>query len=111
MILGALLGLAGGAIQVFYWEIIEAIRPRGSAVAALGWLWTVEGTFGAVGNTLGGYISDHYSPRWCLAATTIATACGLIIITIGKSRLTAADRIPTVEGDTAAIGDLVSPED
>ena len=111
MILGALLGLAGGANQVFYWEITEAIRPRGSAVAAFGWLWTVEGTFGAVGNTIGGYISDHYSPRWCLAATTIATACGLIIITIGKSRLTDADRIPTVEGDTAAIGDLVSPED
>lgn len=110
MILGALLGLANGGLQVFYWEITEAIRPRGSAVAALGWLWTVEGTFGAIGNTIGGYIADHYSPKWCLAATTIAVACGLIIINVGKARLQAADGIPTVERDTAAIADLVYPE-
>ena len=29
IIAGAFLGLVGGAIQVFYWEVMEAIRPQG----------------------------------------------------------------------------------
>ena len=109
LVVGAI-GLANGGQQVFYWEITEAVRPRGTAVAALGWLWTVEGTCAALGETLGGYVADHYSPRWCLAATTIAVAIGLFIITVGKNLLAAADKIPTKEEDTEALGDVLSSE-
>jgi predicted MFS family arabinose efflux permease len=106
----AILGVINGAQHVFYWEITEAVRPRGSAVAALGWLWTVEGSFTAVGNTLGGYVSDHFSPRWCLASATVAIGVGLIIIWTGKNVLRAADCIPTPAEDTEAIGDVISAE-
>ena len=106
----AFIGLVNGGLQVFYWEITEAVRPRGSAVAALGWLWTVEGSFAALGETSGGYISEHFSPRYCLATTSIAIAIGLVVINLGKNRLKAADRIPTPEADTEAIGDVVSAE-
>ena len=50
IIAGALLGLVGGAIQVFYWEVMEAIRPQGSPTAMMGWLWTVEGTLMSMGS-------------------------------------------------------------
>ena len=39
---GAFMGLVGGAIQVFYWEVMEAVRPQGSPTGMMGWLWTIE---------------------------------------------------------------------
>ncbi|MEI8065813.1 MAG: MFS transporter [Actinomycetes bacterium] len=110
MLVVAFIGLVNGGLHVFYWEITEAVRPRGSAVAALGWLWTVEGTCAALGQAAGGFISQNYSPRWCLGATTIAISIGLVVINLGKGRLKAADRIPTKESDTEALGDVVSSE-
>ncbi|MFM8632292.1 MAG: MFS transporter, partial [Candidatus Nanopelagicus sp.] len=71
IIVTAAMSLVAGGSQVFYLEISEAVRPKGTAVAALGWLWTVEGTFAAIGTALGGFISEHYSPRYCLALTTV----------------------------------------
>jgi len=62
---GAALGLVGGAIQVFYWEVMEAVRPKGSQTAALGWLWSVEGSLMALGSALGGYLSETFSPTTC----------------------------------------------
>ena len=94
--------MAGG-LQVFYLEISEAVRPKGTAVAALGWLWTVEGTFSAIGSALGGFISEHFSPRYCLASTTICVGIGLLIMTLGQNLLKAADRIPDSKSDEAAL--------
>ena len=104
-IAGALLGLCGGAIQVFYWEVMEAVRPQGSATGALGWLWTIEGSMMALGSALGGWISQEISPRVCLAITTTAIGIGVIIINVGKERLKAADRIPTDGEDLEAMRD------
>lgn len=101
----ALLGLFGGAIQVFYWEVMEAIRPKGSPTAMMGWLWTVEGTLMSIGSAAGGVISDHLSPTLALWITTACIGIGYIILTIGKSRLQAADRIPTEEEDLEAMKD------
>lgn len=97
------ISLMSGAMQVFYWEITEAVRPKGSAVAALGWLWSVEGTCTALGVTLGGFISDHYSPKYTLAITTLAIGAGLLVINVGKNILKQADRIPTKEEDELAM--------
>jgi predicted MFS family arabinose efflux permease len=98
-----LMSLMAGGLQVFYLEISEAVRPKGTAVAALGWLWTVEGTFSAIGSALGGFISEHFSPRYCLASTTVCVGIGLLIMTLGQTLLKAADRIPDSKSDEAAI--------
>ena len=102
---GALLGLLGGAIMVFYWEVMEAIRPKGSPTAMMGWLWTVEGTLMSIGSAAGGVISEKLSPTIALCITTACIGIGYIILTIGKSRLSAADRIPTAEEDLEAMKD------
>jgi MFS family permease len=105
IVAGAALGLVGGAIQVFYWEVMEAIRPQGSPTAMMGWLWTVEGTLMSIGSTAGGIISEHRSPTLALSITTFCIGAGYLILTAGKSRLAAADRIPTPEEDLAAMED------
>ena len=103
MIVTAVMSLMAGGLQVFYLEISEAVRPKGTAVAALGWLWTVEGTFASLGAALGGFISEHYSPRYCLALTTICVGIGYLIMRGGANLLKAADRIPTEEEATDAL--------
>jgi len=103
IIVTAAMSLVAGGSQVFYLEISEAVRPKGTAVAALGWLWTVEGTFAAIGTALGGFISEHYSPRYCLALTTVCVGIGYIVIRMGSGLLKAADRTPTEQEDTEAM--------
>lgn len=105
IIAAAFLGFVGGAIQVFYWEVMEAIRPQGSPTGMMGWLWTVEGTLMSFGSMFGGAISENQSPAFALGITSFCIGAGLLILTIGKSRLAAADRIPTVDEDLAAMKD------
>jgi len=105
IIAGAFLGLVGGAIQVFYWEVMEAIRPQGSPTAMMGWLWTVEGTLMSMGSVAGGVISEKASPSIALGITTACIGIGYVILGIGKTRLQAADRIPTPEEDLQAMRD------
>jgi MFS family permease len=100
---GAFLGFVGGAIQVFYWEVMEAVRPKGSQTAALGWLWSVEGSFMALGAALGGYLSEMFSPRLVLATTSVCIGIGFIVLTLGRNRLKEADRIPEAEEDLEAM--------
>jgi MFS family permease len=101
-IAGAFLGFIGGAVQVFYWEVMEAVRPKGSAVSYMAWLWTVEGSVMSLGAALGGIISESISPQFCLALTAVFIGLGNIVLTIGKKRLRAANRIPTDEEDLNA---------
>ena len=108
-LVGAFIGLCGGALQVFYWEVMEAVRPRGSATAAMGWLWTVEGSLAALGSAVGGWISKAFSPQICLGITTISTGCGLAIIALGRNRLLAAKALPSHEDDLLAMEDNASP--
>ncbi|MBC7463254.1 MAG: MFS transporter [Actinobacteria bacterium] len=104
-LVGAFLGIAGGAIQVFYWEVMEAVRPKGSATGALGWLWTIEGSMMALGSAVGGLIAKEISPRVCLAITSICIGLGVVIINLGKARLSEANRIPTDDEDLDAMRD------
>ena len=103
------IGLCGGALQVFYLEVMEAVRPHGSAISSLGWLWTVEGTFMSFGAAVGGWVSNSLSPRVCLSFSTISVACGLLVLTIGRKRLAAANAIPTEAQDLNAMKDNASP--
>jgi MFS family permease len=105
-LVGASIGLLGGALQVFYFEVLEAVRPKGSQTSSLGWIWSVEGSFMAVGAAVGGVVSEHISPRVGLAMLPIMLSIGFVILTIGKGRLSAANDLPTEEEDLAAIEDL-----
>ena len=102
---GAALGLVGGAIQVFYWEVMEAVRPQGSPSGMMGWLWTIEGTLMSIGSASGGWISEKFSPSLAMGITTICIGCGFTILTIGRGRLAAANKLPTDEEDLAAMKD------
>jgi len=54
-------------------------------------------------------ISNSISPRVCLSITTICVGAGLLVLTIGKGRLSAANAIPTEEQDLNAMKDNASP--
>jgi predicted MFS family arabinose efflux permease len=103
LIVSALLGLAGGMQMVFYWEIVEAVRPKGAPTSAIGWLWTFEGTALAIGAALSGYISEAFSPRYCLAAMSVCVLIGYLIISNGHVLLKSADRLPTQSEDEEAM--------
>ena len=105
-LLGACIGFLGGAVQVFYFEVLEAVRPKGSQTASLGWIWSVEGSFMAVGAAVGGVVSETLSPRIGLAMLPIMIGIGLIILSIGRGRLIAANDIPTDEEDLQAMKDI-----
>jgi predicted MFS family arabinose efflux permease len=105
-LVGAFIGLVGGAVQVFYFEVLEAVRPQGSQTSSLGWIWSVEGSFMALGAAIGGVVSERYSPRVGLAMLPIMLLFGATILTIGKDRLSAANDVPTDEEDLRAIKDI-----
>jgi MFS family permease len=93
----AFIGFFGGAAQVFYWEITEAIRPQGAAVKTIAWLWAIDGTAASLGITIGGYLSENFSPRYPLVITTLSIFIGLIVIACARNSLKAADRIVETE--------------
>jgi len=83
----ALFGFIGGAEQVFYLEMLEFVRPVGAAVSALGWIWTTEGSFAAIGQTSGGFTSQHFSPHGCFLINSAMMGAGMIVIHLGRRRL------------------------
>ena len=105
-LIGACIGFLGGAVQVFYFEVLEAVRPKGSQTSSLGWIWSVEGTFMALGAAVGGVVSENFSPRVGLAMLPIMIFIGLIILSVGRERLSAANDVPTDEEDLQAIKDI-----
>ncbi len=104
------IGFFGGAVQVFYWEVLEAVRPKGTAVSALGWIWTVDGSFMALGAALGGIIASQFSPRFTLLSTTIAVSIGLLVLTFGRKILEPANRITSEAEDRSAIENSAPPQ-
>ena len=104
------IGFFGGAVQVFYWEVLEAVRPQGTAVSALGWIWTVDGSFMALGAALGGIIASEFSPRLTLFTTTIAVLIGVMVLVIGRNLLSQANRITSAEEDRSAIEHAAPPQ-
>ena len=105
-LVGACIGLLGGAQKVFYFEILEAVRPKGSQTSSLGWIWTVEGSFMAIGAAVGGVVSETYSPRLGLAILPMMIFIGLIILSVGRERLSAANDVPTEQEDLQAMRDI-----
>lgn len=105
-----LLGLGMGFAQVFHWEVLEAVRPQGTATSAQAWLWAVEGSMLAVGTALGGYLVENVSPQSALLGVSV----GLIISTVyiwiyAASRLSQADKPLSESQMIEVIADLESP--
>ncbi|CAB4702127.1 unannotated protein [freshwater metagenome] len=63
----------------------------------------------ALGAAIGGWISNQYSPRYALGITTITLAIGWIVLQAGKSRLFAANKLPSEEQDLLAMKDNTRP--
>lgn len=72
-----------GPAEVFYLEVVDIVRPRGTAVAALGSLWMIEGAAGAVGNAVGGWVAEGISPHLTLALGSLAACISPIVFSIG----------------------------
>jgi MFS family permease len=102
---GAFLGFVGGAVQVFYWEVMEAVRPKGSATSYMGLLWSVQGSVMAMGAAIGGWLCETIGAQIALSITSICIGLGYIFLLIGKQRLIAANRIPTEAEDLLAMED------
>jgi hypothetical protein len=60
----------------------------------------------ALGAAIGGVVSEEFSPRIGLAMLPIMILSGLIILTVGRGRLSAANDIPTDEEDLQAMKDI-----
>jgi predicted MFS family arabinose efflux permease len=109
LVLG-LLGLGMGFAQVFHWEVLEAVRPQGTATSAQAWLWAVEGSMLAVGTALGGYLVENVSPQIALLGVSI----GLVLSTFyiwfyAASRLLQADKPLSESQKIEVLADLESP--
>jgi hypothetical protein len=105
-----MLGLGMGFAQVFHWEVLEAVRPQGTATSAQAWLWAVEGSMLAVGTGLGGYLVENVSPQSAL----IGVSFGLIVSTIyvwayAAKRLPQADKPLSESQKIEVLADLESP--
>jgi predicted MFS family arabinose efflux permease len=72
-----------GPAQIFYLETIDIVRPRGTAVAALGSLWMIEGAAGAIGNAIGGNVAQAYGAHVTLALGSLFVILSPVIFTIG----------------------------
>jgi predicted MFS family arabinose efflux permease len=59
------------------------VRPRGTAVAALGSLWMIEGAAGAIGTAVGGNVAQWWGPHVTLALGCVFVIFSPIIFTIG----------------------------
>lgn len=106
-VLLALLGLSAGFAQVYHWEVVEAVRPLGSATAAQAWLWTMEGSAIAIGSAAGGYLVEHVSARLALGGVSLSFGAATAFIWLYASRhLKAADRPLTQDEKTQALADL-----
>ena len=109
LVLG-LLGLGMGFLQVFHWEVLEAVRPQGTATSAQAWLWAVEGSMLAAGTALGGYLVENVSPQSALLGVSI----GLIVSTLyvwayAAKRLPQADKPLSESQKIEVLADLESP--
>ena len=105
-----LLGLGMGFAQVYHWEVLEAVRPIGTATSAQAWLWAVEGSTMALGIAIGGYVVENISPQLALGGVSV----GLIVSTIyvwwyAAPRLLEANKPLSETQKIEVLADLESP--
>ena len=105
----AALGFAIGFAQIYHMEVLEAVRPVGSATSAQAWLWAVEGSALAIGVSAGGWIVEKFDTHLALLLVTIGLCSStLYILLFASSRLQEANK-PLTDNEVAqAISNLES---
>jgi hypothetical protein len=76
-------GFPLGMAQVFYLEMVDILRPRGTAVAAMGSMWLIEGSAMAGGNAIAGFISEHWNPDIVLIGVGLLFIASAVVLHIG----------------------------
>lgn len=89
-------GLASGPAHVFYMELVDQVRPRGTAATALASLWTIEGSITAVGAAAAGAIAEAHSPSWALGIAAVFVLGSPVIMLIGRNGVLSPSRYPAV---------------
>ena len=93
--------IAGGNTMVFNPKTKEYLEKAGPVNHPSHDWWLYQ-----LVTAVGGVVSETFSPRIGLAMLPIMILCGLIILTIGQGRLSAANDIPTDEEDLQAMKDI-----
>ena len=88
------LGLSIGFAQVYHWEVLEAVRPPGTATTAQAWLWTVEGSMMAAGTALGGYLVEHIGATVALGGVTVGVIASTSFIWLYASQRLQKANVP-----------------
>lgn len=105
----AVLGLAGGFAMVYHWEVVEAVRPLGTATTAQAWLWSVEGSMLAIGSSIGGFIVERNGAPSAFACVAVGLLSSAAFIWFYASpRLPQADRHLTDDEKAEALADTES---
>ena len=76
-----------GPAIVFYFETLDIVRPRGTAVAALGTLWMIQGSSEAIAAALGGNIAEWVSPNLTLGLASLFACVSPLVLTLGMRRV------------------------
>jgi MFS family permease len=87
-------GLANGPAHIFYMELVDLVRPRGTAATALATLWTIEGSASALGSASAGHISEAHSPSWALGLAAVLVLASPILMWWGRRDVLAARTSP-----------------
>lgn len=94
-------GFAQGPAVVFYFELVDRVRPRGTASSALATLWTIEGSATAAGSAAAGWVAEHLSVSAGLGAAATFFIASPIIMAIG-ARGVLAGTAQTLEAEEPA---------
>lgn len=87
------LGFSIGFAQIYHMEVLEAVRPKGSATSAQAWLWAVEGSTLALGAAGGSWIVENVGTSLALFLVTVSmcVSCAYIVF-FASARLQDANR-------------------
>ena len=68
-------GLTNGPAHVFYMETVDAVRPPGTQVSSLAFLWTIEGSVAALGSAAAGKLMT-----WTTPSTVMVIAASFAVL-------------------------------
>jgi len=73
-------GFPLGMAQVFYIEVVDIVRPRGTAVAAMASIWFIEGSAGAAGNAIAGYAAERITVSAAMIAVSVLFMLSALVL-------------------------------
>lgn len=91
-----------GPAHVFFFETIDLVRPRGTAVSALATLWMLEGAAAGLASAVGGSVAEAWGPGMTMALGCVAVFGSPLILTIGlRGSLRPALALPSTQPQLA----------